>query len=74
MLTKDDLKQIGEVVEEKVELKITPIKKDISILKNSVKKIQKTIDVVAKVLDRADVVLNKRVKRLEEHARIRNVN
>jgi hypothetical protein len=84
MLTKNDLKQIANVVderleikleekleskleeklesklEEKLESKLKPIKKDLRYIK-------KTIDIIVKNYDEADVKLDRRVRGIESH-------
>ena len=63
-LTKSDLKQIGNVVDErlevKLELKLRPIKKDIRYIK-------KTASVLVGRSDREETQLKKRVSRIEHH-------
>lgn len=59
MLTKSDLSQIEKIVE--------PIKKDVKVIKSDLKRVKKTVDVMAKVFDKEDVLLRKKVKRIEEH-------
>lgn len=66
MLTKNDLSQIQKVV--KTEL--VPVKKDIKTLKSDVKQIKTTMGTILDVLDREDVAIHKRVKRIEEHVGI----
>lgn len=78
MLTKTDLNQIGQVVDEKLtpvrnelgkidqvideklEQKLKPIKKDLRYLK-------KTVDIIVKKYGEADVKLQRRVRRIEDH-------
>lgn len=60
MLTKSDLQQIGNVVDEKLDIKLKPIKKDLRYLK-------KTMDVLVDRTDKEDVSLGKRVTRIGEH-------
>lgn len=60
MLTKNDLSQIRDVVHEEVDTLLKPIKKDLRYLK-------KTVDIVVKNYDEADVKLERRVKKIEEH-------
>lgn len=59
MLTKSDLNQIGNVIEEKLEKKLKPIKKELIY-------IRKTVNIIAKNYDEADVVLARRVKIIEQ--------
>ena len=56
MLTNNDLSQIGNVVDDKLK----PIKKDLRYLR-------KTVDIIAKNYDEGDVVLGRRVKKIENH-------
>jgi len=63
MLTNDDLKKIGEVVE----IKLEPIKKDIKLLKNGHKRIRKDLSLVLKFLDGERVSHSRRIKRIEDH-------
>lgn len=63
MLTKSDLQQIGSVVDEKLDSKLKPIKKDLKYLK-------KTADVIVKNYDEGDVLLGRRVKKIEDHLQI----
>ena len=68
MLTKSDLNQIRGVVheevdvivEEKLENKLKPIKKDLRYLK-------KTVNIIVKNYDEADVKLERRVRKIERH-------
>lgn len=48
MLTKSDLNQIGNVVDEKLDYKLKPIKKDLRYLK-------KTVDLIVKNYDEGDI-------------------
>jgi hypothetical protein len=58
MLTKNDLQAIRTIVEDVVDGKLKPIKRDIS-------KIKKTTDTLIDHFDRREVTLQKRVTRLE---------
>lgn len=68
MLTKTDLNQIRGVVREevdtivdkKLDVKLKPIKKDLKYLR-------KTVKIIAKNYDEGDVMLARRVKKLEQH-------
>lgn len=74
-LTKDDLQQIGTIIdeslevklEEKLESKLEPIKKDLKHLKTKVNKIDKTVSLIAKNYDEGDVKLDRRLTKLEKH-------
>lgn len=58
-LTKKDLSQIGQVVDQKLEVRLKPLKKDIG-------KIKEDVSVMLNFLDREDVKLGKRVSRIED--------
>jgi len=60
MLTKTDLNQIGQVVDEKLDKKLKPIKKDLKYLK-------KTLDIVVENYDENDVRLERKIKKIETH-------
>ncbi len=76
MLTKTDLSQIqkivqvetkkivqeevGIIVDERLDKKLKPIKKDLRYLK-------KTVNLIAKNYDEGDMRLERRVKRIEQH-------
>lgn len=74
MLTKDDLQAIEGLVTGIVDKKIDPIAKDLKDVKNRVRKIEKNVDVMAKAFDKADVTLEKRVKRIEGHLSLPKMN
>lgn len=57
MLTKNDLKDISELLDKKIE----PLKKDVKFIK-------KTVSVLVNRTDREETQLGKRITRLEEHA------
>lgn len=81
MLTKTDLNQIGQVIDERLDEKLEPIKKDLSCLKidvtdlkkdvkylkKKVNRIDKTIDLIVANYDEADIKLERRVKKIEHH-------
>jgi hypothetical protein len=71
MLTKNDLNQISELLDErldvKLDVKLEPIKKDIKFLKRDVSRIKKTQDTMLDLLDREQMQQRKRIVRLEEH-------
>lgn len=64
MLTKSDLTAIQEIVKiettQIVKIEFAPVKKD-------VRQIKKTMNEMLDVLDKQDMLLLKRVKKLEEH-------
>ena len=75
MLTNDDLRKIGNLIDERLELKLEekfeqklqPIKKDVKSLKNSHRKLRKDFSIILKHLDGARVSHEKRITRLEDH-------
>ena len=67
MLTKTDLSQIGKVIDERLDEKLEPVKKDLTSLKKDVKYLKKTVDIIVANYDEADVKLERRVKRIEHH-------
>ena len=62
-LTKNDLLQIRTVVKGEIE----PLAKDLTDVKKRVKKIEKNVDVMARLFGAEDVRLAKRVSKIEEH-------
>lgn len=62
-LTKNDLIQIRTVVKDEIE----PLARDLKDVKTRVKKIEKNVDVMARLFDAEDVKLAKRVSKIEEH-------
>jgi len=64
MLTKTDLNQIRVAVNEEVDVvvekKLKPIKRDLRYLK-------KTVDIIVKNYDEADVKIERRVRKIEAH-------
>lgn len=81
MLTKNDLQQIGSIMDERlekslgtigqrlgtIEHRLDPIEKDLKYLKKKVNKMNKTLNIVAKNYDEGDIKLEKRIKRIERH-------
>lgn len=67
MLTKSDLNQIGNVIDEKLEKGLDPIKKDLKYLKKKVNRIDKTVSLIVRNYDEADVKLQRRVSKIEQH-------
>lgn len=77
MLTKSDLNQIGNVIDNKLEpikkdltiLKtdVTILNKDVKYLKKKVNRIDRTVSLIVKNYDEADVKLEKRVRKIEHH-------
>lgn len=50
-----------------IQRELDPVKKDIKNIKMNVRKVKKTVDVMARIFDREDIRLRKRVTRIEEH-------
>jgi hypothetical protein len=67
MLTKNDLNQISGLLDERLDTKLEPIKKDIKVLKSGLSKLQKTQDTMLDLLDKEQMQQRKRIVRLEEH-------
>jgi hypothetical protein len=78
MLTKTDLNQIGQVIDERLDSKLkqelepikkdlTDLKKDAKYLKKKVNRIDETVNLIVKNYDEADVKLQRRVRRIEHH-------
>jgi hypothetical protein len=67
MLTKDDLQAIEKIVEAKVN---NTIKKELKPVNKSLKRIEKNLDGFAKMFNREDMQLQKRVTRIEEHLKL----
>lgn len=83
MLTKDDLQQIGslldekleqkleekleEKLEQKLEEKLEPMREDIASLKDDVRDIKKTLDTTIRFFDHTTSDHGRRIKRVEKH-------
>jgi len=77
MLTKSDLQQIGNVVDERlkpienrlgnVENRLGNIEGHLKVVKKDVSQLKKTLSIVIKNYDEADVKLSRRVSRIENH-------
>jgi len=77
MLTKSDLSQIGNVIDEKLDpikkdLKtvqggLQTVQKDLKYLKKKVNRIDKTVSLTVKNYDEGDVRLERRVRKVEQH-------
>ncbi len=88
MLTKNDLTQIGKVIDDRlekrlghietrlghVEQRFDPIEKGIKYLKKKVNRMNKTLDLVVKNYDEGDVKLERRVSRIEHHLALPHEN
>lgn len=71
MLTKDDLLQIGKVVENKIAEQVGPIvEKKLKPVKKQLKKLQRDQKIMLEQLDREQMNQRKRIIRLEEHVGI----
>ena len=60
MLTKQDLTAVGNLIESKLDKKLLPIKKDL-------KHVKKVLDKTAYTLDKDNIATLARVKRIERH-------
>jgi phosphoenolpyruvate synthase/pyruvate phosphate dikinase len=73
MLTKDDLRQIKNIIAPlargltEVKKDLIDVKKDLIDVKKRVRKIEKTVDVSAKLLDSDLTKTKRRVLRIEDH-------
>lgn len=71
MLTKNDLQQIGELLdtklEEKLEEKLEPIKKEQKQVKKKLNKMSNDINLVVRTFDKDIMQNRKRIERLEDH-------
>lgn len=66
MLTDSDLKKIKEI--------ISPLEKDMKVVKKKVTKIEVTVDMMSRLFDEADVRIERRVKRIEQHLSLEEQN
>ncbi len=64
MLTKDELEQLGQLIDQRLDVKLDqklkPIKKNLLTIK-------KTVDVMAKLLDGEQMRQRKRIDKIEDH-------
>lgn len=71
MLTKNDLKAIRTTVQEQVDdslvRELTPIKKDIRVIKRDMTRVRKDIKYMSGQFDEEIVHTRRRVERIEEH-------
>ncbi len=65
MLTKNDLHQIRNIVQEEISVEVAPLKKDVTEIKKVVKKIQKDVAFHANYFDKEHLELKDRVKTAE---------
>ena len=78
MLTKDDVKLLGDstrkIVREEIEVilnkKLEPIHKDIKVIKRDVKKLQKDVDGVINMADHGLLNVQRRVRFIERDLKI----
>ncbi len=62
----DDIKQISELLDQK----LTPIQKDINVIKKDLSEIRNDVKVLIAYFDREYVNLRKRIELIEEHLNI----
>jgi hypothetical protein len=74
MLTKDDLNQIGNILNNALNTKLEPVKKDITILKKDVSQTRKDVKVLIAYFDREYVDLRRRIEAIEQHLGLSNKN
>lgn len=67
MLSKNDLNQIREVVQQEVSDEVSPLKKDVKTLKSDVFEIRRDVKRIVNFFDREYLELRKRVENIEEH-------
>lgn len=78
MLTKDDLEQIGNLINSNLDQKLEPLNKHLAALNAKIEateahlaakidKVQETVDIVQNVVVEDHVKLEKRVSRIEDH-------
>ncbi len=63
MLTKDDLKQIKDIVQGEVD----PLKRDVKVLQKDVTKIRKDVGTIVNYFDREYLELRERIEKIEKH-------
>ena len=72
MLTKNDIQQLKEILATKED--IEEVKKTQKTNSKALRSIKKTVDMMGRIFDKADMGLEKRVKVLEKHAGISSSN
>ena len=65
MLTKNDLHQIRNIVQEEISSEVAPLKKDISVIKKDIRKIKIDVKAHASYFDKEFIELKDRVKTVE---------
>lgn len=66
-LTKLDLRQIGDVVDEKINKRLLPIENGIKDLKKNLRYVRKTVEVLIGRSDKEETLLKRRVSKIERH-------
>jgi hypothetical protein len=69
MMTKSDLQQIGNVIDERLDIKL---EQNLKPVKKELRYIKKIVDIIAKNYDEGDVKLDRRVKQIEQHLALSN--
>lgn len=67
MLTKNDLKQIGILVNQIIEARIKPLAREIKELHRRVKKMERDLKLITNYFDREYIDHDKRITRIETH-------
>jgi hypothetical protein len=74
MLTKNDLQQIGSLIDNKLDKKLEPLKKDLATMKKDTSQTRKDVKVLIAYFDREYIEPRKRIDRIEEHLGISDRN
>lgn len=68
------LDNVQKEIKETIVTGLEPVKKDMKYLKKKVNRIDKTVHVMAKLFETEDVLLNKRVAKIEAHLGLASKN
>jgi archaellum component FlaC len=81
MLTREDLEQIGQVIDARLESKLEPIskqldgvEKQLEVQDKDIKAIKRTVDLIGRTFNKDDVEILKRVERIEHHVGLPHTN
>ena len=64
MLTKEELEQLGQLIDQRLDVKLDQKLKPI---KKNLRAVKKTVDVMAKLLDGEQMRQRKRIDKIEDH-------